>query len=619
MVTRVTLKDHFRESRLFNDRAVFALVIVALLFAVIIARMIKLQVIDHAHFTTLSNENRIAVHPIAPTRGLIYDRNGEILAQNLPAFSLEIIPEKTTDLDETIRSLQALLPLTDSELKRFRRQLRQKRPFKAIPLRYHLSDQEVARLAVNLHLMPGVEINARLIRDYPLAGLMAHSLGYVSRINEEELQHLDTANYRGTRFTGKTGIEKFYESELHGQVGFEHVETNALGRTLRIIKRSPATPGQNLYLTIDSNLQQVAVQAMAEHHGAIIAIDPENGDILADVSLPTFDPNLFVTGIDHKSFAALRDSPSRPLFNRAINGQYPPGSTLKPFIGLAGLANNKVRINTTSFCPGWFSLPGDDHKYRDWKKRGHGVTTLGKAIIESCDVYFYDLAQALGIDLIHPFLGQFGFGLPTGIDTSHESSGLLPSRQWKRARRQQPWYPGETLITGIGQGYTLTTPLQLATATAVLGRRGQSIKPRLVFATQTADDPAMQIRPPRYGSNIHLARPSDWEDMISAMRKVISYRKGTAHRIHSNRDYTIAGKTGTAQVFGIKQDEVYKAADVAKRFRDHALFIAFAPADAPQIAVAVIIENGGHGSSVAAPVAAKIIDTYMQQISERSQ
>ncbi len=616
MANRITLKDHLRESRLFNDRAVIALVCVFLGLGILAARMAKLQIIDHDHFTTLSDENRIAIHPLAPTRGLIYDRNGEIVAQNLPSFSLELVPEKIDDLDATLARLGDLVELGESDLRRFRRQLHGKRPFDAIPLRYHLSDAEVARIAVNLHLLPGVEINARLIRDYPLGPLMAHSLGYVGRINVGELRRLDASNYSATRFIGKTGIERRYEPRLHGRVGFEHVETNALGRTIRTIKRVPAVAGENLYLTIDAHLQRVATEALGDHSGAVVAIDPENGDVLVDVSLPSFDPNLFVTGIDHKSYAALRDSPDRPLFNRAINGQYPPGSTLKPFIGLAGLANDKVRINTASFCPGWFSLPGDDHKYRDWKKWGHGRTTLEKAIVESCDVYFYDLAQTLGIDEIHRFLAQFGFGRRTGLDTSHESSGLLPSRTWKRAHRNQPWYPGETLITGIGQGYTLTTPVQLAVATATLGRRGERLVPRLVFASQSVYDPALQVRPPEPLPPVRLDRPGDWEDMIQAMTKVVTDPHGTAHRIDRERGFSIAGKTGTAQVFGIKQDEVYKADEIAKRFRDHALFIAFAPTDKPRIAVAVIVENGGHGSSVAAPVAARVIDAYMQQLRE---
>ncbi len=616
MATRTTLKDHIRESRLFNDRAVVALVCVLVGLAVLAGRMIKLQIIDHEHFTTLSDENRIAIHPLAPTRGLIYDRNGEIVAQNLPSFSLELVPEKIGDLDATLERLGELVELSDSDLERFERQRHGKRAFDAVPLRYHLDDAEVARLAVNLHLLPGVEINARLIRDYPLGPLLAHSLGYVGRINIDELRRLDASNYSATRFIGKTGIERHYEASLHGQVGFEHVETNALGRTVRTLRRVPAVAGDNLYLTIDSHLQRIATEAMGDYTGAIVAIDPENGDVLVHVSLPSFDPNLFVTGIDHRSYAALRNSPARPLFNRALNGQYPPGSTLKPFVGLAGLANGKVRINTASFCPGWFSLPGDDHKYRDWKKWGHGRTTLEKAIVESCDVYFYDLALALGIDEIHRFLSQFGFGRRTGLDTSHESSGLLPSRAWKRAHRRQPWYPGETLITGIGQGYTLTTPIQLAAATATLGRRGERLRPRLVFANQSVYDPALRIHPPQTLPPIHLDRPSDWEDMIGAMRKVVTSPHGTAHRIDHKRPYAIAGKTGTAQVFGIKQDEVYKADEIAKRFRDHALFIAFAPTDKPRIAVAVVVENGGHGSSVAAPVAARIIDAYMQQLHE---
>jgi len=611
MANRIELKNHIREAHLFNRRAVTAIVCVLALFATIIIRLVDLQVINHEHFTTLSDANRITINPIAPTRGLIFDRNGEILAQNLSAFSLDIIPERVTDLKQTIERLASLIPISEGDIRRFHRHRREEQPFERVTLRYQLTDSEVAKIAINLHTLPGVEVNAGLIRDYPMGKLMAHVTGYMGRMNVKELQHVDESNYRATRFIGKTGIEKYYEDTLHGTVGYEHVESNALGRTLRVIKHVPPVPGQNLYLSIDSQLQRIATRAMKGNRGAVIAIDPANGDLLTSVSLPSYDPNLFVTGIDQATYDQLRKSIDRPLFNRAINGQYPPGSTLKPFIALSGLVSNKVRINTTSFCPGWYSLPGDDHKYRDWKATGHGTTTLHKAIIESCDVYFYDLAKVLGIDTIHDFLAPFGFGARTGIDTSRESLGLLPSRDWKRSTRHRPWYPGETLITGIGQGYTLVTPLQLAMATATLSHKGRGVTPRLVYATQSTRDQILHVRPTQTRRPIRLSRSRDWNDILGAMREVVTSIHGTAHVINRHETFPIAGKTGTAQVFTIKQDEKYDAKELRKRLLDHALFIAFAPIKNPRIAVAVIVENGGHGSSVAAPIAREVIDAYL--------
>jgi len=376
--------------------------------------------------------------------------------------------------------LRQLMDISEEEVRRFRRQSRQYRPFNSIPLKFHLSEKEVARFAVNRHRFPGVDIEARLIRNYPLGKLAVHAIGYVGRINEEELQGLDAANYSATRFIGKTGVEKYYEGILHGRVGYKNVETNALGRVLREVSRTAPMPGEDIYLTIDINLQTLAEEALRTRRGAVVAMDPRNGDILALVSMPGYDPNPYVTGIDAKAYHELQTSLDKPLFNRALRGQYPPGSTIKPFIGLAGLDYQLLTIGTTSYCPGWYSLPGDDHKYRDWKKTGHGRTNLDKAIVQSCDVYFYDLALSLGIDRMHDFLAKFGFGEKTGIDLKGEAGGLLPSRQWKRAKRHEPWYTGETLITGIGQGYLLTTPLQLAATTAVIANRGGRVRPHIL-------------------------------------------------------------------------------------------------------------------------------------------
>jgi penicillin-binding protein 2 len=427
------------------------------------------------------------------------------------------------------------------------------------------------------------------------------------------LQHIDAANYEGTEYIGKTGIEKYYEDMLHGETGVEQVETNAQGRPIRVLDTTPPIPGLNLYLNVDINLQRVAEKAFGDNNGALVAIDPTDGSVQAMVSMPTFDPNLFVTGIDSKTYKALQDSPDQPLFNRALRGRYPPGSTIKPFIGLAGLEDGVIKPGTTTFCPGWYTLEGDDHKYRDWKKEGHGVVDLTKAIVESCDVYFYDLALTLGIDRLSQFLEPFGFNDLTGIDTSGELTGLIPSREWKRKARHKPWYPGETLITGIGQGFFLTTPLQLASATATLSSYGRQFRPRLVAATE---DPATKEKvglPAVPNVAVPVNNQANWQYIIRAMTKVVSSPHGTARRIGYGATYKIAGKTGTAQVFGIKQDEKYVAKDVAKRLRDHALFISFAPVDNPRIAVAVVVENGGHGSA-AAPIARKVMDYYLHTV-----
>ncbi len=608
---RITIKDHIRESRLFNERAAAALVIALLLVLVIIARLVYLQVINHEHYATLAHENRIKIIAIPPTRGLIYDRNGVLLAQNLPSFSLEITPEQVPDMERTIAGLQRLMDISEEEIQRFRRQSRQYHPFNSIPLKFHLSEQEVARFAVNRHRFPGVEIEARLIRDYPLGKRAVHAIGYVGRINEDELEGLDAANYSATRFIGKTGVEKYYEDILHGRVGYKNVETNALGRVLREVSRTPPVPGEDIYLTIDIKLQALAEKALRNRRGAVVAMDPRNGDILALVSMPGYDPNPYVTGIDARTYHALQSSIDKPLFNRALRGQYPPGSTVKPFIGLAGLDYQLLTIGTTSYCPGWYSLPGDDHKYRDWKKTGHGRTNLDKAIVQSCDVYFYDLALSLGIDRIHDFLAKFGFGEATGIDLKGEAAGLLPSRQWKRAKRHEPWYTGETLITGIGQGYLLATPLQLAATTAVIANRGRRVRPHLLYARHAPLQEGLQLSEPQPLPPVELADTRHWTQIIASMERVAHSIHGTAHGIGRGAPYRIAGKTGTAQVFGIKQDEKYVKEDITSRLRDHALFIAFAPAEAPRIALAVIVENGGGGGSTAAPIARRLMDYYL--------
>lgn len=611
MSPQIAIKDHIREGQLFTSRAIIALIGIILILLAIIGRMMYLQIVSHEHYTTLSQNNRVSIQPLAPTRGLVFDRNGIILAQNLPTFALEIVPERVADLDQTIAQLGQIIEISDSDISRFHERLKQKRRFQSIPLRLRLTEAEVARLAVNRHRFPGIEIAALLMREYPQTNLAVHAVGYVARINEQELNEIDPSNYAATSHIGKLGIEKTYEHLLHGTVGYQRVETNVLGRTLRVLDRIPPVPGQDIVLTLDAELQRTAKQAMGDNRGAVVAIDPRNGEVLVMASTGDFDPNLFVNGIDHKTYNELQTSRAKPLFNRALLGQYPPGSTIKPFIGLAGLESDTITPKTTLFCRGWHTIKADERKYRDWKKEGHGLTDLKKSIIESCDVYYYDLAQTMGIDLIHDFLAPFGFGEKTGIDIAGEASGILPSTTWKRQARGEPWYLGETLIAGIGQGYTLTTPMQLARATAILANRGRTVQPHLLSYVTLSNSEQIEFVPDSDSITIDKVNPENWEEIIAAMENVIHGLRGTARRLNRGQPYKIAGKTGTAQVFGIKQEEEYVAEDIAKHLRDHALFIAFAPSDDPEIAVAVIVENGGHGGSTAAPIAGAVIDQYL--------
>ncbi|WP_126453059.1 penicillin-binding protein 2 [Sulfuriflexus mobilis] len=605
----LTIKDHARETHLFGQRAVIAFVIIVLLMLTIVSRLVYLQVINHEHYETLSHKNRVKIVSVPPTRGLIYDRNGVLLAENIPSFSLELTPEQVSNMDDTLSRLRKIIAISDEDIEHFLRLIKQKRRFDSVPLRFRLNEEEVARFAVNRYRFPGVDIEARLIRYYPRGKLGVHVIGYVGRIDETELQRIDNANYSATTHIGKLGVERSYEDILHGQVGFQEAEVNAQGRTLRILNETPAIPGKNLYLNIDIEMQALADRALGKYRGSIVAMAPKSGEVLTLLSKPGYDPNPFVTGIDNKSYQALRTSKDKPLFNRSLLGQYPPGSTVKPFIGLAGLEAGLGKQST--FCPGWYELQGDDHRYRDWKKQGHGETDLDVAIVESCDVYFYELAHRLKIDRIHDFMIRFGFGQKTGIDIIGELTGLMPSADWKRRERRQAWFPGETLITGIGQGFTLTTPLQLASATATLAMHGQRVQPNVLHATQASADSEPVLRETTYLKPIELKDPAHWHRIIHAMTRVMHSERGTARRSGAGAKYTIAGKTGTAQVFGVAQDAEYEAEELDERLRDHSLFIAFAPAEDPQIAIAVIAENAGSGSATAAPIARKLIDYYL--------
>ena len=605
-----TIKDALLENRIFLGRIVFIFVFMLLLTGTLVARLVYLQIVGHEHYSTLAKDNRIRISPLPPTRGIIYDRHGKILAENLPSYSLELTPEQIPDMQDTLDRLQKLLDIPEEKIEQFHSQRKRHKHFTSTPLLLRLSDQEVARFAVVRPYFPGVDIHARLVRHYPYGELTSHVVGYVGRINEKELKSLPIAEYRGTHHIGKTGIEKTYESDLHGRAGYAEIETNAQARPIKTLTEVPPVPGANIYLTLDIDLQRTAYHALDIYNGAVVAIQVKTGEVLVLVSRPGFDPNPFVYGISRKVYRELQESDNLPLFNRALRGQYPPGSTLKPFIALAGLEYKVTDFHHKLYCPGYYQLPNVSHKYRDWKKWGHGTVAMNDAIVQSCDVYFYDLALTLGIDRMHAFLSEFGFGEKTGIDVTGEKAGLLPSKEWKQRRRRQPWYPGETLITGIGQGFTQVTPLQLARATATLANRGEVVSPfladRIIHANFAVAGPRKTSR------NLHL-NPENVQNIINAMVNVVHGARGTARRIGKDIPYRIAGKTGTAQVFSVKQEENYNEDEIAFKLRDHALFIAFAPAADPEIAVAVIVENGGHGGSVAAPIAAKVIKQYLQK------
>jgi len=606
-----TLKDRNRELRIFEARVWAAVTIMVVLIIAIIARLAYLQILEHRHFTTLAQENRLKVVPIAPTRGLIYSRDGEILAENRPSFSLEMVPERVDDVRAALGEVTDLLRLEEQDVRRIDEELGRARGFDAVVIKTGMNEHDVALFSVNRHRFPGFSIAARLARFYPQQSAMAHVIGYVSRINEDELKELDTNNYRGTTHIGKVGVEKARESVLHGKVGYQQVEVNAQGRVLRVVTRTAPVPGHDIYLTLDANLQRLAIDALAENNGAIVAIDPATGEVLAFVSKPSFDPNLFVNGISKQRYGVLRDSSERPLFNRALQAQYPPGSTVKPMVALAGLEYGVRQPDDETWCPGWYTLDGGDHRYRDWLKRGHGHVNLNRSLAESCDVYYYSLARDLRIDRLHAMLSKFGLGRATGIDLPGETGGLLPSAQWKRRARNLPWYPGETLITGIGQGFMLTSPLQLAYATATLANRGARLVPHVVGQIEdpvehVASDIGIHER-----TLLTLSNASYWETVIKGMVEVVHGARGTARRSGAGAAYRFAGKTGTAQLFTIAQDVTVENDETPKHLRDHALFIAFAPSENPEIAVAVVVENGGSGSRTAAPIARKILDYYL--------
>ncbi|MBX3708023.1 MAG: penicillin-binding protein 2 [Pseudomonadales bacterium] len=621
MAPSLAFRDTQRERRIFVVRASVLLAAAMLLVGGLFLRLVQLQVWEHETYRTRSEANRIQLQPLAPPRGLIFDRNGVLLASNRPVSALNIVRERVTDMDALLTELTVLLSLSEDDLTGFRARLgRARRPFESVVLKQVLSEEEIARLAVHRHRLAGVEITTQFLRHYPFGPEFAHALGAMGRIDEDDLKRLDPVRYSATRFVGKRGAERFYESSLHGEVGHQKVEVDAHGRIRQVLDINPPIAGQNITLQLDSRLQRVAAEALGERRGAVVALDPRSGGILAMVSQPTYDPNLFITGISAADYRQLTADRDRPMFNRVINGQYAPGSTFKPFVGLTGIANGAIRWDERIEDRGWFRLKGQQRIYRDWSwtrgnSGGQGLVDLDRAIYRSSNVYFYDLASRMDIDRMSGFLAQFGFGQRTALDIPEASSGVLPSRAWKRGARGEPWYPGDSVNMGIGQGDVLVTPLQLATATMVIANRGRFVRPRLLLAS---DQPLVEFDPPPQLQDVQGLTVEDWERMVDAMENVVhrgnlGYRQsGTANaHIGQNLPYRIAGKSGTAQVVQIRQGEEYDERLLDEYQRKHAWFIGFAPADDPQIVMAVLVENGGGGSSIAAPVVRQVMDAYL--------
>ncbi len=609
------LRNVEQELGKFRTRLVAAAVFVLLAFGLLTARLLVLQVSRHDELSTQAENNRIAVVPIVPNRGLIVDRNGVVLANNYSAYTLEIMPSKVEDLDATITALEAIVDVSARDRKRFKRLMEESKSFESLPIRTKLSDEEVARFTAQRFRFPGVDIKARLFRNYPLGEVGSHLIGYIGRINQAEKDKIDDSedesNYRGTEYIGKLGIEQSYEEQLHGATGFEEVETSAGGRAVRRLKSNPATPGNTLVLSIDIRLQALVEEMFGDRRGALVAIDPRNGEVLAFVSKPNFDPNLFVDGIDVENWKALNESEDKPLLNRALRGSYPPGSTYKPLMALAALTLGKRTPQQAINDPGYFQF--GNHRFRDDKEGGHGYVDMYKSIVQSCDTYYYVLANDLGVDAIHDFMAPLGLGQLTGIDMQGELRGTLPSTEWKRTsykrKEAQKWYPGETISLGIGQGYNAFTMLQLAQATTAVAAGGKRFKPHLVKAVENVETRSQQKLS---GDALETLawKPEHVAVIHQAMFGVT--QEGTSARSFANAPYQTGGKTGTAQVIQIKQNEKYDASKIDERHRDHALYISFAPLEEPRIALALVVENAGFGAGAAAPIARRVFDFVLQ-------
>jgi len=611
---QIELKDYLRETNLIHNRLIALVVLLGILAFILIARVWYLQIYNNERFEVLSKDNRVRLVPVPPVRGQIFDRNGKVLAENIPVFTLEILPQDVKNMDSLLDELTKIIEVSPADVRKFKTQVRSHRSFEPQVLKVNLSEQELARFSVNRHRFRGAKVQARLQRNYPYGGEMAHVLGYVGRINQRDKESIDKQAYQGTDYIGKRGIEAKYEDHLLGQVGVEQVETSAHGERIRTLDRNPPVSGDDIYLNIDVELQIKAREYLGDRRGSVVAIEPATGQVLAFVSNPVYDPNKFVNGIDHRSYNALREDVNRPLVNRTISGRYAPGSTIKGLVSMAGLENGWNQ-NKNITCPGYYTLKGSTHRYRCWRRGGHGVTSMLESIMFSCDVYYYQLANAIGIDKLSAFLKDFGLGSITGIDLDGEPSGLVPSRQWKRNRRGVSWYPGDTLNTGIGQGDVLVTPLQLGVMTATLANRGTRVEPRIVGRMEHSlngenENEVSHLQGAELGQV--SASKQNFQTIIDAMTAVVAHPRGTAHRAAGlDSEYTMAGKTGTAQVVAIAQGAKYDASKLTDFQKDHALFISFAPVTDPKIAIAVVVENGGSGSGAAAPVARKVSDFYL--------
>jgi penicillin-binding protein 2 len=619
----LSIKDLGREQELFVGRAITLFALVVILFAILVARMLTLQIVEHETYQLRADNNRTQIQTLAPSRGMIYDRNGRLLADNQTSFSLAIVAERVEDIESLLSAIVEILSLNTQQLERIREELaKRSRPDSAVVILEALSEKQVALLAVNRHRLPGIEVVSRLVRSYPMGAIAAHAVGSVRRLTKEDLATIEPVQYSGSQFIGKRGVEAFYEKSLHGKVGYQKVETDAYGRVRRVLDVQGAQSGQNLTLHLDSKLQAASVDALDGRRGAIVALDPATGGVLAMVSQPSYDPNLFVSGMSSSQFSELSSSIYLPLFNRAVNGQYAPGSTFKPVVGLAGISSATTDWDETIEDKGWFKLPGQDRVYRDWSwtkdnSGGQGEVNLHRAIYRSSNVYFYDLASRMEVDSLLGFAGQFGFGRNLALDIPQASSGLLPTPEWKRNVKNQPWYPGDSVNLGIGQGDLLATPLQMATVAATIANRGRVVRPKMLLSS---DDTIGEMNSVEEPPQIVGLSEEDWESMVDSMEDVV-HRGGKGFRgngtawayIGQKIGYRMAGKSGTAQVVEINQGEVYDEEALTEFRRKHAWFIAFAPVDNPTIAVAVLVENGGGGSSVAAPVARAVIDAHLFQ------
>lgn len=613
MYKHIAIKNHHQEIQLTTHRSMIALIFICIAVMVLIVHLGYMQIYKKNVYATLSTKNWLDLVPVEPTRGLVYDRNGVLLADNVPVFSLDIIPFDVPNLKKTLNDLKKIITLSDDDSAQFLRQLKQHRRFDEIPLKLRLTDEEVAHFAENQHRFPGVMITARLMRRYPYGESFSHVIGNVGRINTKELDEIDAVNYSASHYIGKTGIEKYYEDDLHGKVGYQEVENDASGKPLRILKELKGTPGKNIYLTIDSELQFIAEKALAGRRGAVVVIQPSTGQVLAMVSRPGYDPNIFVQGVSQADYKALQQSKDQPLYDRALRGSYPLASTIKPYLALEGLDSEITTPEHTLFDPGYYELRNGSHIFRDWRRHGHGTVNISKAVTESCDTYFYDLADKMGIHRIDQILTSFGFGSATGIDLDDEALGLVASPDWKRKARGSHWYEGDTINSAIGQGYMQATPLQLAAAVSAIANRGQRFMPYLQLGEQIPGKQYVAQQPIPMES-VTLKNPQTWNIVINAMQNVVASPYGTAYRFGQNLPYTIAAKTGTGQVVAGKSDpdEEDKQTDLDERFRDHHLFVAFAPVENPQIALAVITEN----SNTAIETARAIFDYYLTCIPE---